>query len=44
MKAAQSRRLQRLDLLLDGLSDRDVATLARAADLLEAALLRRRDG
>ena len=44
MKAGQARRLERLDLLLDGLSDRDLATVGRAAGILEAALLRRRDG
>jgi DNA-binding MarR family transcriptional regulator len=45
MKAAQARRLERLDLLLDGMPATDVATLARAADLLEGALrLRRGDG
>ena len=44
MKTGQSRRLERLDLLLDGLSDRDLATVGRAAEILEAALLRRRDG
>ena len=42
MKAAQARRLDRLDLLLDGMPAKDVATLARAAELLEDALRLRR--
>ena len=40
MKAGQARRLERLDALLDGMSDRDLATIGRAAELLEAALRR----
>lgn len=40
LKAAQARRLERLGLLLDGMPDRDVTTLARAAELLESALAR----
>jgi DNA-binding MarR family transcriptional regulator len=40
MKAAQARRLDRLDLLLDGMPARDIETLARAAELLEDALRR----
>lgn len=42
MKAGQRRRLERLDALLDGLSDRDLATIGRAAELLEAALQQQR--
>ena len=44
MKAGQARRLDRLDLLLADLPAKDLATLGRAAALLEQALLRRRDG
>ena len=44
MRAAQARRLERLDELLGDLSPRDLATVGRAAALLEGALLRRRDG
>ena len=40
MKAGQARRLERLDALLDGMPAKDVATLGRAAQLLEEALQR----
>ena len=44
MKAGQARRLERLDLLLADLSKQDLATVRKAAEILEASLLRRRDG
>ena len=45
MKAGQTRRLERLDLLLAELDERDLAAVRRAAEILEAQLrLRRGDG
>ena len=44
MKAGQARRLERLELLLADLPQKDLATVRRAAEILEASLLRRRDG
>ena len=45
MKQGQARRLERLDLLLADLGPRDLATIGRAAEILERQLrLRRGDG
>jgi DNA-binding MarR family transcriptional regulator len=42
MKQGQRRRVEKLAALFDGLSDRDVATLERAARLMEGAVARSR--
>jgi DNA-binding MarR family transcriptional regulator len=43
MRAGQARRVEVLDELLAGCSERDLATLDRAARLVERAIARRPD-